>query len=146
MPKGKPWIVEEEKQLKELVDAGHSLAVIAEKMGKSCESVRQKMRKLGLEEQQQNSSVRFCSSEIKLPVDLPSTRRSIEDFSLEAFCVAGRYFPLKTGTADYMLFVDRKAVRVVEAKPKGTVSSGVSDQSEKYLQGRKKSISRYRIG
>jgi type I restriction enzyme R subunit len=44
-------------------------------------------------------------------------------------------FPLKTGFADYMLFVDRKAVGVVEAKPEGTTLSGVAEQSEKYLIG-----------
>lgn len=49
--------------------------------------------------------------------------------------VAVRYFPLKTGEADYLLFVDRKAVGVVEAKPEGTTLSGVSDQTGKYLKG-----------
>jgi type I restriction enzyme R subunit len=44
-------------------------------------------------------------------------------------------FPLKTGFADYMLFVDRRAVGVVEAKPEGTTLSGVAEQSEKYLVG-----------
>jgi type I restriction enzyme R subunit len=49
--------------------------------------------------------------------------------------VVVRDFPLKTGFADYMLFVDRKAVGVVEAKPEGTTLSGVSEQTEKYLWG-----------
>jgi type I restriction enzyme R subunit len=44
-------------------------------------------------------------------------------------------FPLKTGFADYMLFVNRKAVGVVEAKPEGTTLGGVSEQTEKYLRG-----------
>jgi type I restriction enzyme R subunit len=48
--------------------------------------------------------------------------------------VAVREFPLKTGFADYMLFVERHAVGVVEAKPAGTTLSGVSEQTEKYLQ------------
>lgn len=39
--------------------------------------------------------------------------------------VAVREFPLSTGEADYLLFVDRKAVGVVEAKPEGT---GLSEQ------------------
>jgi len=47
--------------------------------------------------------------------------------------VAVRYFPLKGGEADYLLFVNRKAVGVVEAKPLGTTLSGVAEQSEKYL-------------
>ncbi len=46
--------------------------------------------------------------------------------------VAVREFPLKSGTADYVLFVDRKAVGVVEAKPVGTTLSGVAEQSGKY--------------
>ena len=36
-------------------------------------------------------------------------------------------FPLETGEADYLLFVDRKAVGVVEAKPEGVTLSGVAD-------------------
>ncbi len=46
-----------------------------------------------------------------------------------------REFPLKSGVADYLLFVDRKAVGVVEAKPEGTTLSGVAEQTEKYLAG-----------
>jgi len=49
--------------------------------------------------------------------------------------VAVRNFPLKSGFADYLLFVDRKAVGVIEAKPEGTTLGGVSEQSEKYLRG-----------
>ncbi|MDI6916913.1 MAG: type I restriction-modification enzyme R subunit C-terminal domain-containing protein [Thermoplasmatales archaeon] len=49
--------------------------------------------------------------------------------------VAVREFPLKSGQADYVLFVDRKAVGVVEAKRVGTTLSGVAEESEKYLAG-----------
>ena len=49
--------------------------------------------------------------------------------------VAIREFHLATGDADYLLFVDRKAVGVVEAKPAGTTLSGVAEQSAKYLVG-----------
>jgi type I restriction enzyme R subunit len=41
----------------------------------------------------------------------------------EGLGVAVRNFPLTTGFADYMLFIDRKAVGAVEAKPKGTTLS-----------------------
>ncbi len=59
-----------------------------------------------------------------------------KEFSLGAAQgVVVRDFPLQTGFADYMLFVDRKAVGVVEAKPEGTTLSGVSEQTEKYLRG-----------
>lgn len=47
--------------------------------------------------------------------------------------VAVREFPLPSGEADYLLFVNRKAVGVVEAKPAGVTLSGVHDQSEKYV-------------
>ena len=46
--------------------------------------------------------------------------------------VAVREFPLKAGFADYMLFVNRKMIGVVEAKPVGTPLSGVELQSGKY--------------
>ncbi|MGI6207709.1 MAG: DEAD/DEAH box helicase family protein, partial [Anaerolineae bacterium] len=49
--------------------------------------------------------------------------------------VAVREFPLSTGTADYLLFVDRKAVGVLEAKPAGTTLSGVAEQSSSYAYG-----------
>jgi len=49
--------------------------------------------------------------------------------------VAVREFPLETGEADYLLFVDRKAVGVVEAKHEGTTLSGVADQAAKYSVG-----------
>ncbi|NQT48305.1 MAG: DEAD/DEAH box helicase family protein, partial [Chloroflexi bacterium] len=49
--------------------------------------------------------------------------------------VAVREFPLQNGSVDYLLFVDRKAVGVVEAKPVGTTLSGVAEQSGKYVVG-----------
>ena len=49
--------------------------------------------------------------------------------------VAVREFPLKTGSADYMLFVDRKAAGIIEAKPVGTTLGGVDWQSGKYTIG-----------
>ena len=52
-----------------------------------------------------------------------------------ALGVAVREFPLQTGFADYLLFVDRQAAGVVEAKPEGTTLSGVAEQSAAYLTG-----------
>ena len=49
--------------------------------------------------------------------------------------VAVREFPMSSGPTDYLLFVDRRAVGVIEAKPEGTTLSGVSEQTEKYLTG-----------
>jgi type I restriction enzyme, R subunit len=49
----------------------------------------------------------------------------------ESVGVAVREYPSKVGFADYMLFVERHAVGVVEAKPRGTTLSGVSEQYER---------------
>ncbi len=49
--------------------------------------------------------------------------------------IAVREFPLDTGEADYLLFVDRKAVGIVEAKPEGTTLSGVAEQAGQYVVG-----------
>jgi len=51
--------------------------------------------------------------------------------------VAIREFPLKKGYgfADYLLYVDGKAVGVIEAKPEGTTLTGVEIQAESYSEG-----------
>src|SRR5579871_5029205 len=51
--------------------------------------------------------------------------------------VAVREFPLGRGygEADYLLFVEGRAVGVVEAKPEGTTLIGVETQAEKYSVG-----------
>jgi type I restriction enzyme R subunit len=51
----------------------------------------------------------------------------------ESLGVAVRDLSLKTGPADYVLFVDGKPVGVIEAKPFGTTLSGVAEQSGGYL-------------
>lgn len=47
--------------------------------------------------------------------------------------VAVREFSVRTGASDYLLYVDRKACGVLEAKPEGTTLTGFEDQSAKYL-------------
>ncbi|MFA5559511.1 MAG: type I restriction-modification enzyme R subunit C-terminal domain-containing protein [Methanofastidiosum sp.] len=49
--------------------------------------------------------------------------------------VAVREFPLLTGIADYLLFIDRKSCGVLEAKRVGIPLGGVADQSIKYVGG-----------
>ena len=53
----------------------------------------------------------------------------------ESLGVAVRESPMSSGPTDYLLFVERRAVGVIEAKPEGTTLSGVSEQTEKYLRG-----------
>ena len=67
--------------------------------------------------------------------------QDIRDLNLgDALGVAIREFPLKSGPVDYLLFVDRRAVGVVEAKPEGTTLSGVAEQSAKYIAGGSKNL------
>ena len=49
--------------------------------------------------------------------------------------VAVAEFPLATGFADYMLFVDRRPIGVVEAKAVGKTLSGVEAQTAQYSAG-----------
>jgi type I restriction enzyme R subunit len=48
--------------------------------------------------------------------------------------VAVREFQMPGGAADYVLFVERKAVGVIEAKPEGKTLGGVDSQSAKYAE------------
>ncbi len=57
-----------------------------------------------------------------------------------ALGVAIREFPLPTGAPDYALFINRRAVGVIEAKRYRTTLSGVEPQVEKYLKGLSKAL------
>jgi type I restriction enzyme R subunit len=59
--------------------------------------------------------------------------------------IAVREHPLETGSADYLLFVDRAVVGVLEAKPEGTTLSGVSEQTQKYLASKSRSSRTFRL-
>ncbi|MDB9345314.1 type I restriction-modification enzyme R subunit C-terminal domain-containing protein [Nodularia spumigena CS-586/05] len=49
-----------------------------------------------------------------------------------ALGIAVREYPLKSGFADYLLIINRKAAGVIEAKKAGTSLSGVETQTDKY--------------
>jgi len=49
--------------------------------------------------------------------------------------VAVAEFPLETGFADYVLFVDKRPIGVIEAKAVGSTLSGVETQTAKYSVG-----------
>ncbi len=61
--------------------------------------------------------------------------QNLQDLNLAASMgIAVREVPVKSGTVDYMLFVDRIAVGVIEAKPEGTTLSGIAEQSDIYVK------------
>jgi type I restriction enzyme R subunit len=59
--------------------------------------------------------------------------------------VAVREFPLKTGSADYMLYAEARAIGVIEAKPEGHTLTGVETQSAKYTEGLPPSLPAHRL-
>ncbi len=59
--------------------------------------------------------------------------------------VAVREFPLTTGLADYLLYVDRRVLGVIEAKPEGHTLTGVETQSAKYTRGLPANLPHYRL-
>jgi hypothetical protein len=77
MVKGKPWEPEQEKRLKELVNAKTPLTVIAKSLGKPEEAVRQKIRRLGLEVVEQKKIICSTTSQ-KLPAELPSIEEMLK--------------------------------------------------------------------
>jgi len=59
-----------------------------------------------------------------------------KDLNLSAgLGIAVREYPLSKDASDYALFIDRMPVGVIEAKPKGWTLTGVTNQSEGYLDG-----------
>jgi len=59
--------------------------------------------------------------------------------------IAVREFRLKSGFADYLLYVDRKAIGVIEAKPAGYTLTGVETQSAKYVDGLSDQVLHFRL-
>jgi type I restriction enzyme R subunit len=55
--------------------------------------------------------------------------------------VAVREFPTDSGPADYVLFIDRKPVGVIEAKAEGTILTPVEEQSGRYATSKLKWVS-----
>src|SRR5690349_3619033 len=80
------------------------------------------------------------AARVNIDLKLAASGWDVQDYpNLDLSCpyVAVREFPLKTGfgTADYLLYVHRRAVGVVEAKHEGATLTGVEVQTEKYSQG-----------
>jgi len=90
--KGKPWTVELEKRLRELVDSRDSLEVIASKIGKSRAAIKMKMRRLGLEVVvQKPTDSRTTTSNVVLPKELVSAEDALKMLvgALKMACTPG---------------------------------------------------------
>ncbi len=56
------------------------------------------------------------------------------------FGIAVREYPVESGKVDYLLFIDRKPIGVIEAKKEGVTLSGVHEQTIRYADGKLKHI------
>jgi hypothetical protein len=77
MPRGKPWTPQEEKQLRELIQAGKSLDSIASKLGRTHGAVWMKAQRLGLEVVVSNTLTTTTTS-LKIPKELPSVEEALK--------------------------------------------------------------------
>ena len=89
MTRGKPWSVDEEKQLKALVEAKTPLSVIAEKLSKSPDAVSKKCRRLKLEVV--DAKGYRTTTSISMPKELPSVEETLKMLAgaLKASCKSG---------------------------------------------------------
>jgi hypothetical protein len=77
--RGKPWTVEEERQLRQMLEANKSVRVIAKALGKTRDCVRMKIVRLGLEVVvHPEKSERTTTTELILPEDLPSVEEALK--------------------------------------------------------------------
>jgi len=65
--------------------------------------------------------------------------QDLKDFNPSAgLGIAVREYPTESGAADYILFINRKPVGVIEAKKEGLTLSGVHDQTTRYASDKLK--------
>jgi hypothetical protein len=80
MTKGKPWSVEEENRLKQMLQADKSVRVIAKAMGKTRDCIRKKIVRLDLEVvvHGEKSERTTTSTSLVLPGELPSIEEKLK--------------------------------------------------------------------
>ena len=81
MARGKPWSVEEERQLRELLTEKKSMRSIAKILGKTLVAVRLKASRLGLEEDngsEKNTPLSSTLAKLVLPDELPSIEEELK--------------------------------------------------------------------
>ena len=82
--RGKPWDINEERKLRQLVEEGKDVDEICRVMVKTRDAVLSKMYGLGLKQlkEEDNSSVqRHLSSSFQLPEELPSVEEALKTLS-----------------------------------------------------------------
>jgi hypothetical protein len=120
MTKGKPWTVDEETALKDMMEANTPLEVMATKLNKKPDTIYVKCVRLGLKKKL------ATSSGIPLPKDLPSVEETLKKLAaaLEIACIPGldryevqRLQVVSTLSKTYKeILVDYMNYREIEAK------------------------------
>ena len=80
LPKGKPWSIDQTRQLMELRHNGKTVPEIADLMGKSVDSIKQKLRRLGLKVVTIKNSEGTTSStdeELIMPKEMPTIEEAL---------------------------------------------------------------------
>ncbi len=80
MTKGRPWDIDEERQLRQLVEDGKNVEEISRLMVKTQDAIKQKMFDLKLKEKRVGASRKavFSSSKLELPDDLPTVEETLK--------------------------------------------------------------------
>jgi hypothetical protein len=79
MTKGKPWTIEEEKQLRQMLADNKSVKQIARVLCKNRQSVRINIDRLDLKEEgRDEKSTRPTSIDLNLPAELPSIEEKLK--------------------------------------------------------------------
>lgn len=79
--KGKPWTVEEEKQLRQMLQEHKSVRSIAKILGKTRDCIRMKIARLGLEvvvQPEKNQRTTTTIAKLALPGELPSIEEELK--------------------------------------------------------------------
>jgi hypothetical protein len=132
--KGKPWSAELEKQLRELVESGKSAAKIAVIMEKSYASVSTKIKRLGLQVDDDGLSGSLLSSTLELPKELPSVETILKK---AAAALAGLETPglSKTEVMRLRAIIQSAAVyqvKIAEYMDYRRIEAKLIDVDEKY--------------
>jgi len=76
--KGKPWPVDKERKLRELVASGVNVAKIALTLGKSKDTILKKCSRIGLEVVGAVKITQITTSKLDLSTDLPSVEETLK--------------------------------------------------------------------
>jgi len=79
VPKGKPWTVKDERELRRLREDSKTVAQIASKMNLTEDAVKQKLRRMGLKVVTLQKSVGTTTSELIIPEELPSVEEALKE-------------------------------------------------------------------